>query len=307
MMAARHLHRWLFALATIAVAGLAAYGALRNRGQAQPPPTPPLATPGIIGIPAGAVIVDTRHYRIHSTASPTHAADVGQALEALHAAYAGLFPIPEAPGKLAVVLYRDRAEFSRHNRSSRWAEAFYLDPACYAYFDVDARNPYHWALHEAVHQLARKGSGFRRNRWIDEGLASYFSASQLTGGRLRLGTIDHSAYPAWWLSDIATTTGMPIPLDVLLSGKGGPELDRHVNQYYLSAWSLTHFLMHHDNGRHAIAYRSFLEAGADAVAFANHIGPIEALEAAWIPYFRAQVAAAADQQDQESLVNPEFP
>ena len=296
-MEARHLHRWLFALATIAVAGLAAYGAFRNRGQAQPPPAPPIATHGIIGIPAGAVIVDTRHYRIHSTASPTHAADVGEALEALHAAYAETLPIAEATSKFAVVLYGSRAEFSRHNRSSPWAEAFYLDPACYAYFDPKARNPYHWALHEAVHQLARKGSGFRRNRWIEEGLASYFSASRRVDGRLQPGNVDPTAYPVWWLTDATTTRDMPIPLEVLLSGKGGPEVDTHVNQYYLSSWSLTHFLMHDEDGCYAAAYRAFLEAGGDAGAFARHIGPIDAMEAGWIRYFRAQVAAAGNQED----------
>ena len=108
-MVARHLHRWWLALVAIALTGLVAYVALRNREQAHPPPAPPAATPGIIGIPAGAVVIDTRHYRIHSTASPNHAADVGQALEELRAAYAGLFPIPEATSKFAVVLYRDRA------------------------------------------------------------------------------------------------------------------------------------------------------------------------------------------------------
>ena len=166
-MTARHPQRWLLALTTIAVAGLAVYGALLNRGQAQPPAAPPVTTAGIIGIPAGAVIVDTRHYRIHSTASREHAADVGKALEALHAAYAGMFPIPEATSKFAVVLYRDRPEFSRHNRSSPWAEAFY----------------------------------------------------------------DPTAYPVWWLTDATTTRDMPIPLEVLLSGKGGPEVDTQVNQY----------------------------------------------------------------------------
>ena len=292
-MVARHRHRWLLALATISVAGLATYGVFRNRGQTQPSLAPPVTTQGIIGIPAGAVVVDTRHYRIHSTASANHAADVGQALEELRAAYAGLFPIPEATSKFAVVLYRDRTEFLRHNRSSPWAEAFYLDPACYAYFDVDARNPYHWALHEAVHQLARKGSGFRRNRWIDEGLASYLAASQRVDGRLQPGNVDPTAYPVWWLTDAPTTTGMPIPLEVLLSGKGGPEVDGHVNQYYLSAWSLTHFLLHQDHGRYASAYRAFLEAGADRSAFTKHIGPIATIEAAWFPYFRSQVAAAS--------------
>lgn len=280
-------------MVAIAIAVLAAYGTYRIHGLLQRSQAPRSATPrAIIGIPTDAVAVDTKHYRIHSTASREHAAEIGQALEALHAAYAAMFPIPETTSKFAVVLYRDRAEFSRHNRSSPWAEAFYLDPACYAYFEVGARNPYHWTLHEAVHQLARKGSGFRRNRWIDEGLASYFAASELVDGHLQPGHVDRTAYPAWWLSDASTTGGMPIPLEVLLSGKGGPDVSTHVNQYYLSAWSLTHFLLHHDHGRYAAAYRSFLESGGDAAAFAEHIGPIDAIESAWIVYFRSQVAAA---------------
>jgi hypothetical protein len=125
----------------IAIAGFLACGAFRGPGQARPSSAPRTTAPAVIGIPTGAVVVDTPHYRIHSTASPEHAANVGEALEALRAAYAGIFPIPEATSRFAVVLYASRAEFSRHNRSSPWAEAFYLDPACYSYFDASARNP----------------------------------------------------------------------------------------------------------------------------------------------------------------------
>lgn len=210
----------------------------------------------------------------------------------MRAAYAELFPITADPGRLPVVLYRDRAEFSRNNRSSPWAEAYYLDPACYAYFDAAARNPHHWATHEAVHQLARKASGFRRNRWIDEGLASYFSASKRVDGRLQPGNIDPTAYPAWWLPESAAKPDMPMTLEVLLSNSGGPDVDTHFNQYYLSAWSLTHFLLHRENGRHAGAYRAFLEAGADRNAFLRHIGSLETIESEWIPYFCMQVEAA---------------
>ncbi len=258
--------------------------------------TSPSAARVIHGIPIGAVVIDTPHYRIHSSASADHAAEVGQALESLHAAYAALFPIATDPGRLPVILYRDRAEFSRNNRSSPWAEAYYLDPACYAYFDAAARNPHHWAMHEAVHQLARKASGFKRNRWIDEGLASYFSASRRVDGRLQPGNIDSTAYPAWWLADATGKRKMPIPLEVLLSNGSGPDVDTHFNQYYLSAWSLTHFLLHRDNGRHASAYRAFLEAGADRNAFLRHIGPIETIESQWIQYFRRQAQEATKRQ-----------
>ena len=255
-------------------------------------PTPRTATSTIAGIPAGAVVVDTRHYRIHSSASPKDATEIGQALEALYTAYGDLFPIANDPGRLPLILYRDRAEFSRNNRSSHWAEAYYLDPACYAYFDAAAPNPHHWAMHEAVLQLARKASRFPRNRWIDEGLASYFSASRRVDGRLQSGNIDPTAYPAWWLADAAGKRDMPIRLEVLLSGSGGPDVNTHFNQYYLSAWSLTHFLLHRHSGRHVGAYRAFLEAGADRNAFLRHIGTIETIESEWIPYFRRQVEAS---------------
>ena len=278
-------------MAATAVVGVAVFGAwtMSRPTRSAPPKT---STSIIPGIPAGAIIVDTAHYRIHSSASPQQAAEIGQALEALRTAYVGLFPITRDPGRLPVVLYRDRAEFSRNNRSSPWAEAYFLDPACYAYFDAEARNPHHWAMHEAVHQLARKASGFKRNRWIDEGLASYFSASQRVDGRLQPGNIDSTAYPTWWLADATGKRDMPIPLEVLLSGSGGPDVNTHFNQYYLSAWSLTHFLLHRDNGRHASAYRAFLEAGADRNAFVRLIGPIETIESDWIPYLSQQVAAA---------------
>ena len=281
------------AAAGVAIVAIASFMAWRSDQQAPIPPPRPSSASALSGIPAGAVIVDTRHYRIHSSASPAHASQVGQALEALRTAYAERFPILQDPGRLPVILYRDRAEFSRNNRSSPWAEAYYLDPACYAYFDATAANPYHWAMHEAVHQLARKASGFRRNRWIDEGLASYFSASQLVDGQLRAGMIDPSAYPLWWLADAWNIGSTPIPLEVMLSGSDGPEVNTHFNQYYLSSWSLTHFLMHHENGRHANGYRAFLEAGADRNAFLHHIGQIETIESRWIPYFKAQVAAAS--------------
>ena len=69
----------------------------------------------------------------------------------------------------------------------------------------------------------------------------------------------------------------------------------NVNQYYLSSWSLTHFLMHGDHGRHAVL-PSFLEAGADAPLSARTWSD-HAIEAAWIPYFRAQASAADDRPD----------
>ena len=44
----------------------------------------------------------------------------------------------------------------RVNPNLGWAEAFYREPYCRAYFSDREVNPYHWMLHESVHQLNRE-------------------------------------------------------------------------------------------------------------------------------------------------------
>ncbi|HEY7641077.1 MAG TPA: DUF1570 domain-containing protein [Steroidobacteraceae bacterium] len=251
-------------------------------------------------IPPSSTLRETDHYRIHYTATAEQAELVGSAVEKLYAAYAGVFPPPtSAREKLELVLYKDRAEFKANNRSSAWAEAYYLNPACYAYFEAGAENPYHWMMHEATHQLARQLSGFRRNRWIDEGLASYFSTSKLDASGLQLGAIDAKAYPIWWVGHFQLTgdaardgaAGKFIPIEVLLTGRGGPDVNQKFNLYYVDAWSLTHFMFHYENGKYAQAYRQFLGRGATLDDFVTAIGPIDKIQAEWYPYLQAQARA----------------
>ncbi|HEX4973326.1 MAG TPA: DUF1570 domain-containing protein [Steroidobacteraceae bacterium] len=248
--------------------------------------------------PPNAAVEETEHYRIHYTGTPAQAQRVGDAVEMLYSAYGSVFPqsAPAAPGKLILVLYKDRAEFKHNNRSSAWAEAYYQQPACYAYFDAAAANPHHWIMHEATHQLARQVSRFRRNHWIDEGLASYFATSHLGDNGVQLGAIDAQAYPIWWLGNFPLTgdpasdaaAGTFIPIEVLLTGQGGPPVDLKFNLYYVDAWSLTHFMFHYANGKYAQAYRQFLAKGATLDDFESLIGPVEKIQAEWYPYLQAQ-------------------
>ena len=55
-------------------------------------------------------------------------------------------------------------EFKAHNRSQPWAEAYYAERVCHAYLDPTKPNPYHWLLHEAVHQLNREYAGIAKER-----------------------------------------------------------------------------------------------------------------------------------------------
>jgi hypothetical protein len=241
-------------------------------------------------LPANARRIETAHYLVWSSASDAQTRDVGVATESLHDAYVRLFP-PSQPqrGKLILVLYRDRAEFELHNRSSPWAEAYYLPPASHAYVATGEANPYHWMLHEATHQLVREVSGFRPPRWVGEGFAGYLGASRLGAGGLEVGNPDPNAYPVWWLHrhpltgsrlrDIAS--GQFVPLRTLLTGKGGPDVDRYFNSYYLCAWSLTQFLLHENGGRYAAGYLRFIAQGGGEREFESLVGPADAIEAAW--------------------------
>lgn len=241
-------------------------------------------------LPAHARRIETAHYLVWSSAADAQTRDVGVAAEALRDAYVRLFP-PSRPqrGKLILVLYRDRAEFELHNRSSPWAEAYYLPPASHAYVATGEANPYHWMLHEATHQLVHEISGFRPPRWVGEGFASYLGASKLTAHGLDVGNADSKAYPVWWLHrhpltgsrlrDIAS--GQFVPLRALLTGKGGPDVDRYFNSYYLCAWSLTEFLLHENDQRYAAGYLRFIAQGGGEREFESMVGPIDEIEAAW--------------------------
>ncbi len=101
--------------------------------------------------------VSTGHYVIQSTATSEETKKTGQALEFLYAAYSkfldGLGLSVRPHDRLKVKLFEDRDEFRRVNDIRGWAEAFYREPFCYAYNAAGRTNPYHWMLHEAIHQL----------------------------------------------------------------------------------------------------------------------------------------------------------
>lgn len=261
-------------------------------------------------IPADAQLLQTAHYRVHSTATPAQTQEVADAVESLHAAYLSLFADQVAPSTtpLTLVLYRDADEFARNNRSRPWAEAYYLRPACYAYYGGGKANPYHWMLHEAVHQLNTEVAGWRLPAWANEGVASYLGASWLENGVLTPGRSDPDTYPIWWLSRMQLTGSLEadvtavrfIPLRDLLEGSG-PDINHHVNLYYLHYWNLTHFLFHYDNGRYAAAYKQLLARGASTSDFECLIGPIETIENAWYAYLLDAIATMRKYEEEHGI------
>jgi len=197
------------------------------------------------------------------------------------------------------VLYKDQAEFKAHNRSSSWAEAYYLPPRSHAYYG-EGDNPIHWMTHEATHQLNREVAHFRKTKWIDEGLADYFGSSWIADGTLTPGSIDPATYPIWWLPQLSLTgnlqddiaTGKVIPLHAIVSGKGGPDINRNVNLYYIEYWSLTHFLFHYQEGKYAAQYRQLIATDGTLENFERLIGPVDRIQTEWYIYLRSVAKAS---------------
>lgn len=254
-----------------------------------------------------SIVLDTEHYSIQSTATQWQTEEVARAVEILYTVYTERFkalePRPHHP-KLKMRLYRDREEFQRINPGVGWAEAFYREPYCHAYFPVEEANPCHWMLHEAVHQLNNELLDLRLKKWLSEGVAEYFSVSRIKDGKFHLGTIDKEAYPVWWIDEIAQEqelvknleNGSVIPLRSIITGWGGPRMRSHVNLYYLHWWTFTHFLF--ESAAKDDAALALLKTGGNLASVEKHFGSLPDLEHNWHAHVR-KIKAAVQGNDLE--------
>ncbi|MCL1635714.1 DUF1570 domain-containing protein [Luteimonas sp. SX5] len=249
------------------------------------------------GVQSAALTLETTHYVIVSNATPEQTALVARAVESLYDAYTTFFrneiALAPRPPKLKLMLFKDQAEFKAHNTSQPWAEAFYRVPWSYAYYDAAAKNPYHWMLHEATHQLRNEVAHFPKVKWIDEGIATYFSTSRIRDGKLIPGDVDPDTYPIWHLRGLALTgdlqgdirKGRIIPLHDLMADTG-PPVGQNVNLYYIEYWSLTHFLLHYGDGRYASLFKRLAASGDATRDGLVGIEPMESLQLKWFEYLQ---------------------
>jgi len=238
-----------------------------------------------------ALTVQTSHYQIYSSATPRQTDDTARALELLYTAYAsrlGNLKTWRPPaGPFQVKLYRDRDEMRRINPGLGWAEAFYAEPFCRAYYSGAEINPYHWMMHECTHQLNHEAAHLRLAQWLEEGVAEYFSTSQIRSNGLALGCVDLNTYPVWWLDDLASTpdlarnltNGSVIPLRAIVSGHGGPGLSQKFNLYYLHWWTLTYFIF--ETPKYRDRALPLLASGGGLDAFEKLIGPVDQVQTEW--------------------------
>ena len=234
-------------------------------------------------------VLETERFAISSTATPAQTRAMGEAADRLYRAYRerfrGLANYRSDHPKLKMLLYKDRDQMRYINPGMGWAEAYYQEPYCRAYYSQGESNPFHWMLHEAVHQLNREVARLNLSKWLDEGLAEYLATSRVRDGELRPGTIDPYTYPVWWLASIAKegdlakdlANGSVIPLRAVILDKGGPAISSHVNLYYLHWWTLAHFVFE----KHTARANELLAAGGTLDAFERLIGPVDHVQPHW--------------------------
>lgn len=241
-------------------------------------------------------ILETPHHIIYSTATRQQTEETARALGLLYDAYSNrlgsLDQFQRDPPRLKAKLFKDRSEFRRVNPGLGWAEAFYREPYCRAYFSASEINPYHWMLHESVHQYNREVAHLKVEKWLEEGLAEYFSTSRLETNGLAVGRIDPNTYPTWWIDELATNptleenirNGSVIPLRAIITNRSGPSLNREFNLYYLHWWTLTHFIF--ESPGHRDRALELVQQGGGLVAFERAIGPVDEVQAEWHRYVR---------------------
>lgn len=96
-------------------------------------------------------------------------------------------------------------------------------------------------------------------------------------------TEDTNTYPVWWLCEFGRTgdleqdkrNGSVIPLEAVLSGRGGPDMDREFNLYYVHWWSLTHYLLHSQEAPHSGRVAGILAGRKDSGGTADDIAVLE--------------------------------
>jgi len=236
--------------------------------------------------------LESEHYKALSNVSIEDTQDALNKAEMLYQAYTTFWDVKTSSNdnKLLLKIYSSRKEFKRANPLSGWAEAFYSEPYCHQYIEVEnEKRPYHWMVHEASHQLNNEVSQFRLPQWAEEGIACYFSTSRTDDGKMSLGVIDWDTYPIWWLSSFDLSGDLSrdkvdkkiISIKSIVNDEKPLKMNKHVNLYYIHWFSLVHFLLEGEQGKYREAFMACVQAPSGLEAFEENIGPYRLIETQW--------------------------
>jgi tetratricopeptide (TPR) repeat protein len=201
----------------------------------------------------------------------------------------------DPPTPVNVLALRDQKSF-RELLPEIWGKKGPAHPAGYfargpekSYVALDlsatGSGPFRSIYHEYIHLLTR--ANLRKvPTWLDEGLAEFFSHSDVNEKDETLGLADES------LPKLLREKTL-LPLEALFevdsSSQYYNEADR-TTVFYAEAWTLIHFLVLGDEARHRKSLQDYvasLQAGVEeGVARRRAFGDLKAFEREWMGYLR---------------------
>ncbi|MBB5211741.1 tetratricopeptide repeat protein [Microbulbifer hydrolyticus] len=123
-------------------------------------------------------------------------------------------------------------------------------------------------FHEYVHHLMRERSGMTYPRWYAEGFAELLASAELRKKHVLVGGLPEWRLSAWAEDEPLTIAQLLSPPP--LAPQNGADNSRYWNNYYASAWLLTHYLQLGYNAGHP-DYRAATTSYLQAVAAGENV------------------------------------
>ncbi|WP_332034227.1 hypothetical protein [Microbulbifer sp.] len=211
--------------------------------------------------------------------------------------FTGQEEIPENK-RLRVFHFRDSAEFEKFSGDRKIAGLYretWEGPIIFSRDGDHGISGSGLIFHEYVHHLMRERSGLTYPRWYSEGFAELLASAELRPKDVVVGGLPEWRLSAWAEEDPLTIQQLLAPPP--LTAQNGEDNSRYWNNYYASAWLLTHYLQLGYNAGHP-DYRAATADYLKAVAagenpfeiFAEHFGKtIAEIQREMLAYMRDDI------------------
>lgn len=242
-------------------------------------------------------LYDSPHYTAASTASPRLTREILSRLEIQRRAYLRELSLrhPDTASRLHLRLHRSRREMREMENLPSWAEGMYDDSVCIEYVDPTQNNPWHWSLHEAVHQLNHEVAHLTLPGWANEGVACLFSTSRSHGDSLSLGELDPQTYPIWHYASLHLSgdpeadarAGEIVLAADAIAGRDTSDLSHTVNAHYITWTSLVHYLW----ATNREAWWDWVRHDPTVPGLERRYGSLDTIQARWYRHLQALVSS----------------
>jgi uncharacterized protein DUF1570 len=217
----------------------------------------------------------TRYYLIHSDLAPVDVHEAGVRLTVMAELYhrrtrnfAGV-----VRQRLPVYLYRERSRYYAAGGVPGSAGVYTGDRLMAHAAVKDRRSLWHALQHEGFHQFAHQVIQGPLPIWVNEGLAEYFGDAIWTGDGMVTGIIPSSRLRR--VKEMIRANYV-LPFLEMLRMEHETWNQQLASRNYDQAWSMTHFLVHADDGKYRKAFEQFISDVASGrpweMAFVNRFG-----------------------------------